>query len=372
MSLRRGCAVALLPLWLATSACFAEASRDGGPLSGIRVPAGFSIAVYAAVPGARSMTLGDDGTLFVGTRAEGRVYAVVDRDGGHRADQVYVIAQGLQQPNGVAFHDGSLYVAETGRLLRFDRIETQLEHPPAPVVVRADLPNRELHGWKFIAFGPDGMLYVPVGVPCDRCEPRDERLGTIMRMRPDGSGLATVARGIRNTVGFDWQPENGELWFTENGIDPLGENIPPDELNRVSRPGLHFGYPYCHGRSIPDPLFSAEHDCSEFVPAEAELGPHVVPLGMRFYTGRQFPREYLGQVFIAEHGSTNRTEPIGYRVSLVRVEHGRAVGYETFADGWLQGRHASGRPVDVLVARDGALLVSDDQAGAIYRISYRR
>lgn len=346
---------------------------NGVQLNTIKLPLGFQISLYApSVPGARSMVLGEKGTLFVGTREEGRVYALLDHQGNHMADEVIVVAQGLNQPNGVAFRGGALYVAEANSILRYDSIEERLRNPPKPVVVYGNFPNQELHSRKFIRFGPDGILYVPVGVPCDVCEPEDARFGTIMRLNADGSGLEIFARGIRNTVGFDWHPETRELWFTDNGGDMLGQNIPPDELNCAPRKGLHFGFPYCHGKSVSDPYFGWKHNCSEFVAPEVELGPHVAPLGMRFYTGNMFPTEFRNQIFIAEHGSSNRTIPIGYRITLVRLERGRATKYEVFAEGWLQGRRAWGRPVDILVMPDGALLVSDDRAGVIYRISFRK
>jgi glucose/arabinose dehydrogenase len=261
-------------------------------------------------------------------------------------------------------------VAEVNRVLRYDDIESRLSNPPAPVVVNDSFPTDEHHGWKFIGFGPDGMVYVPVGAPCNVCELSDERYASVMRMKFDGTGLEVFASGVRNTVGFDWHPETKELWFTDNGRDWLGDDVPPDELNRAPEKGLHFGYPYCHGASISDPEFGQKLGCDKFVPPLAELGSHVASLGMRFYTGSMFPQEYRNQIFIAEHGSWNRSIPIGYRITLVRLDGNRAVKYEVFAEGWLQGRSAWGRPVDVLVMPDGALLVSDDKAGVIYRISY--
>jgi glucose/arabinose dehydrogenase len=334
----------------------------------IKLPPGFRIDVYAGdVPGARSMALSPNGTLFVGTRDEGKVYAITSKDG-KKADEVITIASGLYLPNGVAFRNGSLYVAEVSRILRYDDIESHLRDPPKPVVVSDAFPSDEWHGWKFIRFGPDGKLYVPVGAPCNVCEVNDP-YATIMRMDPDGSGLEVYARGVRNTVGFDWDSE-GKLWFTDNGRDYLGENVPPDELNYAPQAGMNFGFPYCHGRNISDPEFGSRHACSEFTPPAMELGPHVASLGMRFYEGDMFPARYKGQIFIAEHGSWNRQVPIGYRITLVRLENGTPVSYEVFAEGWLQGNEAWGRPVDVEVMHDGSLLVSDDKAGAIYRISY--
>jgi len=358
-------------------ACALAPSPLGGshrlPLEKIKLPPGFEISLYAShVPDARSMALGPGGTLFVGTRGAGTVYALLDRDRDNRADAVLTIARGLNMPNGVAVRDGALYVAAVNRILRYDNIEARLASPPRPVVVSDGFPRDRHHGWKFIRFGPDGLLYVPVGAPCNVCERDDLRYATIMRLRPAGTGLEVFARGVRNSVGFDWHPETKELWFTDNGRDWLGDDQPPDELNHAPRNGLHFGFPYCHGKAIPDPDYGADRRCEEFTLPVVELGPHVAALGMRFYTGSAFPPEYRNQIFIAEHGSWNRSAPIGYRVTLVRLVQNRAVKYEVFAEGWLEGYRAWGRPVDILVMPDGALLVSDDHAGAIYRISHKK
>ncbi len=350
-----------------------ECGDNGTGIECIGLPPGFSIDYYAeGVEGARSMALSPEGTLFAGSRGAGKLYAMTDRNGDNKADDVLVIAEGLDMPNGVAFRNGSLYVAEISRVLRYDDIEARLENPPDPAVVRGDFPADRSHGWKYIKFGPDGKLYVPVGMPCNVCnlEEEEERYGTMMRMEPDGSQPEIFARGIRNTVGFAWNPETGELWFTDHGRDWLGDDLPPDELNRAPVPGMHFGFPYCHGKDTPDPEYGEFRNCSEFTAPEVELGPHVAALGMTFYNGSMFPEEYRNQIFIAEHGSWNRKIPIGYRVSLVRLENGTPVSYEPFADGWLQGLASWGRPVDVLVMPDGALLVSDDKNNAIYRISY--
>jgi glucose/arabinose dehydrogenase len=347
------------------------------PVERIKLPAGFVIRVWARVPGARSLARGPRGTVFVGTRSDGGVYAVKPGTSPEAGGKVVAIARGLNSPNGVAVRDAALFVAEISRILRFDDIETHLDAPPAPVVVMDRLPKDTHHGWKFIAFGPDGWLYVPVGAPCNICERAEPVYAAIHRMKPDGSQLELYASGVRNTVGFDWHPETRELWFTDNGRDWLGDDSPPDELNRAPRAGLHFGFPYCHGKDTPDPEFGAKQPCSKFVPPERELGPHVAALGIRFYTGAMFPDTYRNQIFIAEHGSWNRSSKVGYRVMLVRLESGRVVSYEPFAEGWL-GKGLLGfggvwgRPVDLLVMPDGALLVSDDYAGAIYRISFKK
>ena len=341
------------------------------PLEKIKLPAGFHISIYAAkVPGARSMALSPSGVLFVGTRGEGNVYAVIDRNKDMVADEVVTIARGLNMPNGVALRNGTLYVAEVNRVLRYDDIENHLNNPLEPVVVNDSFPSDAHHGWKFIRFGPDDKLYVPVGAPCNVCEREDRRYASIMRMNTDGSRLEVYASGVRNTVGFDWNPMTKELWFTDNGRDMLGDDVPPDELNYAPRKGMNFGFPYCHGKNISDPQFGGKHRCDEFTPPAVELGPHVAALGMRFYTGMMFPSEYRNQIFIAEHGSWNRSTPIGYRVMLVRLADNKPTSYEVFAEGWLQNGQAWGRPVDVLVMPHGSLLVSDDKAALIYRISY--
>jgi glucose/arabinose dehydrogenase len=355
----------------------AEQGAAGGgpgtaPVSRITVPAGFRVSAFtSAVPGARSLALGAKGTVFVGTQS-GAVYAVVDRDHDGVADQVHTLAKGLDMPNGVAFRQGALYVAEVSRVRRYDAIEDRLFAPPAPATVVDGLPSEHHHGWKFIAFGPDDLLYVPVGAPCNVCESSDARFASILRFRPDGTPVDTMAHGVRNSVGFDWEPGSGTFWFTDNGRDLLGDDVPPDELNRAAVAGRHYGFPACHAGTIVDPVFAKGRDCRTFEPPAIVLGPHVAAIGMRFYRGLMFPEEYRGQVFIAEHGSWNRTRKIGYRVSLVRVKDGQAVSYEPFAQGWLQGEQAWGRPADVQELPDGSLLVSDEKAGAIYRITYAR
>ena len=340
-------------------------------LDDLTLPPGFRISVYAGdVPNARQMALGPPGVVFVGSRSEGKVYAVVDRDGDNRADQVHVIARGLDQPSGVAYRDGALYVAAVSRILRFRDVAKDLTRPPKPEVVSNAYPTDAHHGWKFIAFGPDGKLYVPVGAPCNVCLPPGPLHATITRLEIVGGRPEVLARGVRNSVGFDFDPATGDLWFTDNGRDWLGDDQPPDELNHLTKVGEHFGFPFCHGNGIRDPDYNGGRSCGEFTPPAQALGPHVAAIGMRFYTGRMFPEKYRGGVFIAEHGSWNRSVPIGYRVSFVKIESGRATSYEPFASGWLKGSTASGRPADVLVMPDGALLVSDDKAGRIYRITY--
>ncbi len=362
---------ALVPIVLAAVVMTAgAASAQEARLEQLQLPPGFVINIYAdGVPNARAMALGESGTLFVGSRRAGNVYALVDRDGDGRADRRFLIDEGLRAPTGLAFRAGALYVAAVSRVLRYDAVEARLDDPPDPVVVTDTLPTDRHHGWKYLAFGPDGKLYVPVGAPCNVCE-RPDPYAAILRMDTDGGGREVFARGVRNSVGFAFHPETGDLWFTDNGRDHLGDDSPPCELNRAPTEGMHFGFPYCHAGVIADPEYGGARDCAEFTPPAQALGPHVAPLGMAFYTGDLFPEEYRGDVFIAEHGSWNRSRKIGYRVTRVVLDDsGNAVDYLPFVEGWLQGERNWGRPADVLVMPDGALLISDDQGGIIYRVS---
>lgn len=342
-------------------------------LSAIKLPTGFSISVYAEVDNARSMALSPEGTLYVGNRNGNKVYAVKDTDGDFIADKKWVLDSGLNMPNGVALKDGDLYVAEVSRILKFTDIENKLDNPGEPTVVYDKFPTETHHGWKYISFGPDGKLYVPVGAPCNICESEDSIFAAIHRMNADGTGLELFASGVRNTVGFTWHPETKDLWFTDNGRDMLGDDIPPCELNSAPTAGMHFGYPYCHGGTIKDPEFGDKRACDEFVKPMQNLGAHVAPLGLKFYTGNMFPAEYKNQIILAEHGSWNRSKKSGYKLSIVKLQDGKVVSYEPFVTGWLdeEAQKASGRPVDVLQMPDGSLLVSDDQAGKIYRIVYK-
>lgn len=335
-------------------------------LDDVQLPPGFVIEEYADVPRARSLALGDAGTLFVSNRKGSSVYAVVENDDG--STRTIELLSGMSTPNGIAFHKGDLYVAEIERVFRYRDIESNLEDVPDGELLDIELPSDRHHGWRYMGFGPDDMLYISIGAPCNVCD--EYGYAQIIRMHADGSGREIYASGIRNSVGFTWHPLTDELWFTDNGRDMLGDDLPACELNHAPRQGLHFGYPYCHAGEILDPKFGKGRDCADYAPPAQKLGPHVAPLGLEFYTGGMFPAEYHNQVFIAEHGSWNRSKKVGYRVSLVRLDGDRAVSYEPFAHGWLQGQSASGRPVDVIVKDDGSLLVSDDFAGKIYRISY--
>lgn len=346
------------------------------PLDRLNLPDGFSIDVYAEnIEGARSMAMGADGTLFVGTRNEGKVYALKDTDGDYRADETYTIASDLEQPNGVAFKDGALYVAAVSRMFMYSDIESQLNNPQEPELIYDDYPTEFHHGWKYIAFGPDDKLYVPVGAPCNICDSAtvDKRYASITRMDPDGSNREIVAHGVRNTVGFTWHPDTDELWFTDNGRDMMGDDVPPGELNKLTEVGQHFGYPFCHGGTVKDPEYGDQRPCSDFVPPVQPLGAHVAALGVKFGKGPMFPDSYTGQAFLAEHGSWNRSSKVGYRVTLVKLENGEAVSYEPFIDGWLdeESQEAFGRPVDLLFLEDGSMLISDDEGNAIYRVTYK-
>lgn len=345
------------------------------PVDRLKLPEGFKIEVFAdSIDGARSMAMGTDGTLFVSTRNDKTVYAIQDRDGDYRADRTIILDSTLEVPNGIAFRDGDLYVAQVDRLLRYKNIEQHLDSLPVPEVVYDDFPTEFHHGWKYIAFGPDGKLYVPVGAPCNICDRtgEDERFGTISRMDPDGSNREIVARGVRNTVGFTWHPETGDMWFTDNGRDMMGDDIPPCELNRISEAGQHFGYPFCHGGTVKDPEFGNQRPCSDFVPPVQALGAHVAPLGIKFPTGGMFPDAYKNVAFIAEHGSWNRSKKVGYRIAMVKLDGNKSIGYEPFIEGWLdeESQEPFGRPVDLLFLEDGSLLISDDFGDAIYRVTY--
>ena len=358
----RSCIAVLAVPWLTL---LQSCAADAGGLPDISLPPGFKIEEFASVPHARSLALGDNGTVFVSTRRDDSVYAVVQN--GQKREVIELVSD-LATPNGIAYFSGDLFVAEISRIRRYRDVENHLHDMPVGEVLDINLPGESHHGPRYIGFGPDGKLYVAVGAPCNVCV--REGFAQILRMNPDGSNVEVFAYGVRNSVGFTWHPQTGEFWFTDNGRDMLGDDLPPDELNRAPRSALNFGFPYCHAGYLLDPEFGEGKVCADYVAPAQALGPHVAPLGVKFYTGTEFPMHYQGQIFIAEHGSWNRSQRIGYRVSLVRLQDGAAVSYEVFADGWLQGQSVLGRPVDLLVLADGSLLVSDDHAGMVYRIYY--
>jgi glucose/arabinose dehydrogenase len=340
-------------------------------LDAIQLPQGFKISVYAEVPDARSLCVSPNGTVFVGTRND-KVFAIPDKNNDGYADSVYQIASGLHSSNGVAFKDGSLFIGASSTIYRMDSIESNLANPPKPVAVYDQFPSDAHHGLRYISFGPDNKLYVGVGAPCNVCIPSKPYYGTICRINEDGSGFEIYASGVRNAVGFDWNPQTNEMWFTDNGRDNLGDTIPSDELNKAPKAGMNFGFPYCHQGNIPDPEFGKQKSCSDFTPPAKLLGAHVASLGMRFNKENKFPPEYKNAIFIAEHGSWNRTIPIGYRVVVLKSDgNGNYSDPEPFAYGWLQNeKEVNGRLVDVQFLKDGSLLVSDDYNGVVYKISY--
>jgi glucose/arabinose dehydrogenase len=345
-------------------------STEGLQLDQIVMPSGFKIDVFGRVDNARSLALAPDGTLFISNRSGNKVYALRDTNGDKKADKKYVIASGLKTPNGVAFKDGSLYVAEVSTIWRYDNILSKLDNPPVPVKITDSYPTDNHHGWKYIAFGPDGKLYVPVGAPCNICESNDPIYASITRINPDGTGREIIASGVRNTVGFTWHPTTGELWFTENNRDWMGDDMPPCELNKLTSVGQHFGYPYCHGNDILDDVYGSGKNCNNYVAPVQNLGPHSAPLGIKFVPSGNFPAEYVNKPLIAEHGSWNRSSKIGYRVTMVADESGDS--YSTFASGWLDDATQAvwGRPVDLIFMADGSMLLSDDFSGTVYRIWY--
>ena len=343
------------------------AAADKLPVDKLKAPKGFKVEVYASgMPNARSLALGDKGTVFVGSRLQDKVYAIVDK-GGKR--EVKIIASGLYRPNGVAFKNGTLYIMELSQLSKIDKIEDNLDNPPKPTVIFDGLPKDEAHGWKYIAIGPDNKLYFEIGQPCNNCLP-PEGYATMRRVNLDGSGMETIAQGIRNTVGFDWHPTSKELYFTDNSRDWMSEDLPNDELNRMTKVGQHFGSPFCYQGNLPDQEFGWGRKCEEFTPPIALLGPHTAALGMKFYTGNAFPAAYKNQIFVARHGSWNKTNKLGGDVVLVNIKKDGSAGpMEPFLTGFLENNSYVGRPVDVMVMKDGSVLVSDDWNGAVWRVS---
>lgn len=361
--------------WSAIESTDGIQDMTGLELENLTLPEGFNISLYGRVKNARSMTMSPDGVLYVGNlRGGDEVYALKDLDGDFKADVRYVLDSGLRMPNGVAFKNGDLYVAEVSKLWKYPNIESDFGKISKELIYD-DYPTDAHHGWKFIDFGPDGKLYIPVGAPCNICESKDSIYASITRMNSDGTDREIYASGVRNTVGFTWHPETGDMYFTDNGRDALGDTIPPCELNRATAPGQHFGYPYCHGGYIADPEFGEKYPCEDFVKPAQTLGPHVAPLGVKFYTGTMFPENYRMLAFIAEHGSWNRTPEAGHtghKITMVKIEDGKGVAYEDFITGFLntETNIAWGRPVAILFLEDGSMLISDDLKGAIYRVTY--
>jgi glucose/arabinose dehydrogenase len=350
-----------------TPSSMAELEKN---LAKIKLPPGFKIAVWASgVPQARQMAWGDKGTLFVGTFDKGTVHAVSGPDG---QKTVKPFVTGLRMPTGLAFQDGALYVIDIDKLYRYENPEANLDKAPQGKVVYDDFPPYIPHGWKYLVPDGKGWFYIPVGVPCNICQPPTST-GQYRRVNPKTGSAELVALGVRNSVGGAVDPRTGHLWFTDNGRDWINDEMPSDELNHVTRMGEHFGYPYCHQGDLADPKFGTERKCSEFTPPVFKQGPHIAGLGMKFYTGDQFPAEYKNGIFIAQHGSWNRAKKIGYRVVFISVDpDGKNPKESVFAGTWLDDQTILGRPADVLQGPDGSLLVADDQAGAIYRISYQK
>lgn len=359
--------------WLALLGLFlSQCGNADVNLDQIQLPPGFSIIIYAdGVENARQLALGEQGTVFAGSRKAGKVWAISDTNGDQRADEVKLIAEDLEMPSGLEFRDGALYVGALNQVLRYDNIESNLDQMPEAVVVTGALPDKKHHGWKYLRFGPDGKLYIPVGAPCNICD--EDGFAEIRRMNADGSGMEVYATGIRNSVGLAFNPENDELWFTDNGRDLLGDDIPADELNYAPKQGVNFGFPYCHQGDLLDEKFGKGKNCADYTAPAAKLDPHGAALGLTFYSGDMFPTEYKNRLFVTQHGSWNRSEKSGYQIRVLEVTAaGSVLDNQVFASGWLQGQDAWGRPNDVMVMPDGALLVSDDSAGVIYRIAYQQ
>ena len=344
------------------------AAADKIPLDQLKVPKGFNLELYASgMPNARSLALGSKGTVFVGSRLQDKVYAITNKNGKHEAK---VLVSGLYRPNGVAFKDGTLYIAELSQISKIDNVEDKLDSSPKPVVIYNDLPKDEAHGWKFLAIGPDNKLYVEVGQPGNNVL-HDKDHGQLRRLNLDGSGAEVIAFGVRHSVGFDWNPTTKELYFSDNGRDWMSEDVPEDKLNRLTKVGQDFGAPYCYQGNIPDPEFGWGHSCSEFVPPILLTGPHSAGLGLRFYTGSMFPAKYKNAIFLARHGSWNRTKKFGGDILVVYLnKDGTLKSSEVFLTGFLQNNNYIGRPVDVMNMPDGSMLISDDWNGAVYRLTY--
>jgi len=347
----------------------AHAQTSPLPLEKIKLPPGFTISVWAKVPDARAMTLGDNGTVFIGSKSAGNVYAITQHNG---QQQVHVIAGRLKEPTGVTFLNRALYVATPKHILRFRDIEQNLENPVIPEAIPITLLDQNTHSPGYLAAGPDSKLYLSVIAPCNVCEVDPNQFALIAVMQPDGSNLEIFAHGVRHSAGFDWHPTQKTLWFTDISRNWMGDNLPPDELNHAPEKAMHFGFPYCHGNTILDPKFGAKRGCEKFTAPVLDLDPHVAPMGMRFYTGELFPEQYHQQIFVAKSGSWNRREKTGYEIESIQIKDNQVLNKQIFASGWLDNNEAWGRPVDLLIMPDGTMLVSDDIAGVIYRIHYQK
>ena len=348
--------------------CFAR-SQDL-PLEALRLPPGFQISVFAELTNPRQLALSESGIVYAGSFRAGNLYGVIDANSDGSADKVVTIDHDLTLPTGIAIQDGDLYVGAVDKLLVYQNIDQTFESSPEPFVLYDELPEETHHGWKYLGFSPEDHLFFNVGAPCNVCEKENPWFATIMSLDLDREPLKPeiFASGVRNTVGFSWHPGTGELWFTDNGRDLLGDDTPSCELNRAPKAGLHFGFPYIHASSVIDPEFGAPVFPVE--PPVVELGPHVAPLAMKFYTGTMFPERYRGEIFIAEHGSWNRTPEAGhtgYNITMVNPETGATT---ILIDGWLKNNVAWGRPTDILEMPDGSLLIADDHANVIYRLTY--
>lgn len=360
-------------LLLTIESCFAISNNVKNVLNQLQLPVGFTISIYAEnVPNARTLAISESGIVYVGTRQQGDVYALEDFDKDGFAEKRYILASDLNMPNGVAYKDGSLYVAEVNRIIRFDHIDPPLNTAPEAVAIYTQLPSDQHHGWKYLRFGKDNRLYTTVGAPCNICLSEKEIYASLIRLNRDGSGFEIIARGVRNSVGFDWQPETNQLFFTENGADYLGDDLPPDELNKWTQKGQHFGYPFCHAGNILDLELAGEKQCQQFIAPEWKFKAHIAPLGMKFYTGQQFPPSFQNQLLVAQHGSWNRSKPQGYQIALVQFKQGKAVSEQVFISGWLtEDDKVLGRPTDILQMPDGSILIADDTLGVIYHVEYK-
>lgn len=348
-------------------------SSFGWNIQELKLPDGFKIEHYANVTSARQLAFASEKVIFVASN-NGKIYAIIDENKDYKSDRVILIYEDFKVGSGIAFDNNSLYVTDLNKVFRFSKILSKLGQELKPEILTDKLPSSAYHGKRFLKFSPDERdqkrLFIGVGAPCNVCLQKNKAYSTILSLNPKDWNYQIYAYGVRNTVGFDWHPITKELWFTDNGRDWLGDNFPPDELNHAPQKGLHFGFPYLHGDNITDPEYGNRREKREYqIPAQ-KLGAHVASLGMLFYTGKLFPKKYHNQILIAEHGSWNRSQKVGYRISIVEVKNNQVTSYKPFITGWTKNESVYGRPVDLLVLKDGSLLISDDAFGKIYRVSY--